>query len=183
MSEKRPGIVILPAPPLSSSPKLGNSMNTLSILNPNQQTMSTREIANILGKNHSDIKRSAERRLGVNYCSSVSFVFKNEQNGQLYEEYTLDLDSAETLITQLSTKSRALNSLEETALSTIEQLLSVELVRQFGVGKYRIDGYDTQNKIAYEIDEQHHATRNDKDQKRQREIEDILGCTFVRIAV
>lgn len=175
---------MLPAPPLSSSPKLGNSMAELSEIPLNQSnTISTRVIAKTLGKQHCNIKISAERRLGKSYCKSVSYLFENHHNGQLYEEYLLDLDSAASLITQLSTRSRAINSLEETALSTIEQILGVNLVRQFSVGNYRIDGYDVINKIAYEVDEQYHKNRKPKDLNRQREIEEILGCTFVRIAV
>lgn len=72
---------------------------------------------------------------------------------------------------------------EEAALKTIEQLLGVTLLRQFSIlgGKYRIDGYDAENNVAYEIDEPHHSQQVDADLERQAEIEMLLGCTFKRI--
>ena len=66
-------------------------------------------------------------------------------------------------------------------MKTIEQLLGVTLIRQFRVLKYRIDGYDPVSNIAYEIDEPAHKQRVAHDIKRQKEIENVIGCTFVRI--
>lgn len=75
---------------------------------------------------------------------------------------------------------------EKAALDTIEQLLHVELIRQYPVcGKYYIDGYDPINNIAYEIDEEQHFTSRHQaaDRKREEEIRYELGCEFVRIKV
>lgn len=74
---------------------------------------------------------------------------------------------------------------EKTALDTIEQLLGIKLIRQFHVGGFRIDGYDADNKVAYEIDEeQHRGTRHSQhDVLRQQFIEEQLQCKFVRIKV
>ena len=71
------------------------------------------------------------------------------------------------------------------AIDTIEQLLGIKLIRQFQVGGFRIDGYDADNKIAYEIDEQQHSTKrhSQHDVLRQKFIETQLGCTFKRIKV
>jgi hypothetical protein len=49
---------------------------------------------------------------------------------------------------------------------------------------YWVDGYDKENNVVYEWDEKWHYKDNllrDKDLKRQREIEKLLGCTFIRI--
>lgn len=48
---------------------------------------------------------------------------------------------------------------------------------------YWLDGYDSKNNIAYEYDEKHHFRKNKiiKDKIRQKEIEDFLKCTFIRI--
>lgn len=74
---------------------------------------------------------------------------------------------------------------EKSALDTIEQLLGIKLIRQFQVGGFRIDGYDANNKIAYEIDEEQHNTKkhSQADILRQQFIETQLGRTFKRIKV
>ena len=75
---------------------------------------------------------------------------------------------------------------EKTALTTIEQLQGVKLIRQYPVlGKYRIDSYDPVNNIAYEIDEEQHFTKKhmEADRIREEEIKEALGCKFVRIRV
>tara|TARA_R110000744_G_scaffold346929_1_gene452497 strand:- start:399 stop:887 length:489 start_codon:yes stop_codon:yes gene_type:complete len=80
---------------------------------------------------------------------------------------------------------RAYCQKESAALSTIEQLLSIKLDKQFSVGKYRVDGYDEINNTVYEIDENHHKKTQQriKDKDRQREITKALGCSFIRIKV
>ena len=57
------------------------------------------------------------------------------------------------------------------------------VIRQFKALPYRIDGYDSINNVAYEIDEKQHnsETTKKKDSKRQHHIEEILKCKFVRI--
>lgn len=91
---------MLPAPPLSSSPKLGKSMNNLSVLNPNQQTMSTREIAKLLGKQHINIKISAERLAQKGTISLQDTLRPNEQNGMEYHEYHLNKRDSIILVAQ-----------------------------------------------------------------------------------
>lgn len=49
---------------------------------------------------------------------------------------------------------------------------------------YWVDGYDKENNVVYEWDDPRHFIGNElleKDKKRQKEIEEFLGCTFVRI--
>lgn len=50
---------------------------------------------------------------------------------------------------------------------------------------YWVDGYDEVNNIVYEWDENHHFKSNgeyiEKDIIRQKEIEQLLGCKFIRI--
>lgn len=74
---------------------------------------------------------------------------------------------------------------EKAALDTIEQLLGIKLIRQFEVGGFKIDGYDIENKIAYEIDEEQHNSRkhSQHDVLRQKFIIEQLNCTFKRIKV
>lgn len=60
---------------------------------------------------------------------------------------------------------------------------SAAFTAQYKVLKYRIDGYDPESNTAYEIDEPQHNNKSHqtKDLQRQQEIEDVLGCKFVRI--
>lgn len=50
---------------------------------------------------------------------------------------------------------------------------------------YWVDGYDPEENVVIEIDEQHHFNENGqlckKDKRRQREIEEHLDCKFVRL--
>ncbi len=79
---------------------------------------------------------------------------------------------------------------ENGALCAIEQVLGVTLRRQYTViakgVTYRLDGYDVQNKVAYEIDEPQHFLGGELRKRckdRQRAIEEKLGCVFIRIKV
>ena len=63
-----------------------------------QLTMSTREIASLLGKQHSNIKVSAER-LAENGTIALQGS-KFEHNGNTYEEYLLDKRSSVILVAQ-----------------------------------------------------------------------------------
>lgn len=49
---------------------------------------------------------------------------------------------------------------------------------------YFLDGYDPIRNVAIEVDEKRHFINGDlspKDVERQRQVEDLLGCTFIRI--
>ncbi len=74
---------------------------------------------------------------------------------------------------------------QNTALTTIEQLLGIALFREYPVGKYKIDGYDLENNVAYEINECHHRTTINaiKDSERNKFISKTLNCRIVIIDV
>ena len=57
---------------------------------------------------------------------------------------------------------------------------TIQFVREYPVGSYRIDLYSERYKLAIEIDERGHEGY-ESDVQRQRSIEDSLGCVFVRI--
>lgn len=46
---------------------------------------------------------------------------------------------------------------------------------------YFVDGYSKEKNIVIEFDEKHHKYQKNKDLKRQKEIEEFLGCKFIRI--
>ena len=71
---------------------------------------------------------------------------------------------------------------EFVALKTIEQLIGCKLQRQFRVGPFKIDGYDSENNTAYEIDEAGHSSYDiGLENERELFIKNAIGCKFVRI--
>ena len=75
-----------------------------------------------------------------------------------------------------------LASKEQDASSQImEGFMGEKMIHQFGVGKYRIDLYFPKYKLAIESDEIDHRNRDiGYEVERQKHIEKLLGCTFVR---
>lgn len=77
---------------------------------------------------------------------------------------------------------------EDEFMDKLEQSLqplgySLERQKSMFNGKYRIDGYIEELKLAIEYDEEQHNIYNNKilDEQRQQDIENELGCTFVRL--
>lgn len=48
---------------------------------------------------------------------------------------------------------------------------------------YWVDGYDAEQNVVIEIDESWHGRQIKRDNQRQQEIEEYLGCTFIRVQV
>ena len=159
-------------------------MNQLINLNQNM-TMSSREIAELTGKEHSNIMRDIRSMLEQLEDAKIildTYELTNEIGTRKYNMYWLDKESSALLLDRYKGLNRVPHRLqEESALKTIEQLLGVTLIRQYKVLSYRIDGYDPVNNVAYEIDEPEHKYKQNEDDERQRQIEKILKCTFVRI--
>ena len=153
---------------------------------------SSRMVAEATGKTHDNVKRDVKvmlKDLGLEISSdSERFIVKyKDYNGRhVIDEILVDKDIYEALLLKYTLKWRNHGLRENAALATIEQLLGVKLLRQYRVlGKYRIDGYDPVNNIAYEIDEEQHLTMSNikADRIREEEIREELGCKFVRIYV
>lgn len=149
-------------------------------------TMSSREIAELTGKRHDHVLRTIDNLVSKGLDGATESSFHGYQN-QLQREFIVNKRSS---IYEIITKSNNVKFSacvrEKAALTTIEQLQGVKLIRQYPVlGKYRIDGYDPVNNIAYEIDEEQHFTPQhmEADRIREKEIKAALGCEFVRIRV
>ncbi len=160
-------------------------MQISTIANNNTLTMSSREIASLVDKELSHVHRDIRSMLDSLKDDQVLDNIKEEKDTRGYTStYYLSNELCNLLLTKYKGLARVPMRLqEEAALKTIEQLLGVTLIRQHKVLKYRIDGYDPESNTAYEIDEPQHnsKTHQTKDQKRQQEIEAVLGCKFVRI--
>jgi very-short-patch-repair endonuclease len=52
---------------------------------------------------------------------------------------------------------------------------------QYVVSNYRIDFYLPVLNLAVEYDENHHRYKQHKDKMREKEIKNILGCSFLRV--
>jgi len=154
-------------------------------------SMTSREIAELTGKRHDNVLRDirtmitdlesaklADSTLDW-HCKSETYT---DAQGKARKQYRLNEFSYNLILERYKGLQRVPNRLqEEAALKTIEQLLKIKLIRQYKVLSYRIDGYDPINNIAYEIDEPDHKHNRSKDNDRQKHIEKILGCSFVRI--
>jgi hypothetical protein len=151
--------------------------------------MSSREVAELTGKQHSNVMRDIrEMRKNLDE-SKTGFVCERAtyiaNNGHERPMFMLCHDFARLLERKYDGLARVpLRLQEEAALKTIEQLLGIKLKRQYPVLCYRIDGYDAVNNVAYEIDENSGHDTAEKmanDKYRAQTISEYLDCKFVRI--
>lgn len=149
-------------------------------------TMTSREISEVTGKRHNHITRDIKK-----WCQSLSIDINNIERKYIdsmnreQSEYILSGKLLEIMKHSYMGSNITFGLQERAALNAIEQVLGVSLIRQYKVGKYRVDGYDAENNVAYEIDEHQYNTpsHKKKDAKRQSFIESVIGCRFVRIDV
>lgn len=155
------------------------------LLATNLAIFSSLDIAKSYGKEHSHVLRDIRKLQDIGTIESfVATTYKCASN-QNRPVYMLTADSAEILMNKYQGLRVSLGSRERDCLATIEQVLDIKLLRQYAVGKYRIDGYDPLTKTAYEIDEDQHLSLNHSmaDDERQLYIQTQLGCKFVRVFI
>lgn len=70
----------------------------------------------------------------------------------------------------------------QTLQCIMEAFKGETMLPQYTVGKYRVDLYFPHYNLAIECDELHHRCSHDKDAARQREITEMINCTFIRYA-
>ena len=161
--------------------------NCITVLPSDNLTMTSREVAVMAEKQHKHVLRDIDNLLKTIKDPKIISGFVPSTYGsndptRAYRQFILSTEAIEFMNSRYIGFLRIPNRLqEEAALKTIEQLLGVELTRQYQVGPYYIDGYDEYNDIAYEIDEPDHKNKRCADSNRQRFIESNLGCKFVRI--
>ena len=67
---------------------------------------------------------------------------------------------------------------EKSCLDTLRSAGGVDIVRQFRVSGFFLDGYIKDAKLAVEFDERFHGNRKERDNFRRNEIQRDLGCEF-----
>lgn len=146
--------------------------------------ITSRQIAEIAGRQHFHVKRDIRAvLLAVPEFNATEQRYTDAVN-RSQVEFLLDEASAALVLDRYKGLARVPTSLQErAALAAVEQVLGVTLIRQYKVGRYRIDGYDPVNQVAYEVDEPAHRHQIAQDAVRQAVIERELGCRFVRIAL
>ena len=79
----------------------------------------------------------------------------------------------------------AVGACETGMLNKIESTLNKEILRQYKIAGYFLDGYCPEMNIAFEIDEKRHRSKRmqEKDKEREKAIQQELDCSFIRIEV
>ena len=78
-------------------------------------------------------------------------------------------------------KQKFLSKEQETISIIMQVFKGIKMIDQYTVDNYRIDLYFPKHKLAVECDEFDHADRDiEYEVRRQKYIEEELGCTFIR---
>ncbi|EHM8597980.1 Rha family transcriptional regulator [Escherichia coli] len=147
-----------------------------------KELVSSLDLAKKFGKEHKNVKKDIQKvsvNIGIDYDEDVYIDTCNRKQTC----FLMNAELADAMYKRYNGLRFGLSTAEKIALNTIEQVLGINLIRQYRVLNYRIDGYDPVNNIAYEIDEPEHQYKKEQDEIRQRRIENELGCKFVRIKV
>lgn len=162
-----------------------------------KETLTTRQIAKIIRKRHSDILKLVRKKLENQIEGVIKVNYVNNQNHQTYQEYVLTMDALCVLNQWYRNKDLGDICGQKVLMHTtrfevsfgnilipILKELGLEVERQFVVGSYRIDFYIPKLKVAIEYDEfQHNHMKNIlNDKQREDYLRRVLGCRFVRVS-
>lgn len=136
----------------------------------NTLTMSSLEIAELTGKQHKHILTDIRKMFTNLEIDAAKFTAQyKDTTGRSLVMFNLTKELTDILLDRYKGLNRIPHRLrEEASLKTVEQLLNITLIRQYRVLNYRLDGYDAENNVAYEIDEEDHKYREEKDMKREK---------------
>jgi very-short-patch-repair endonuclease len=113
------------------------------------------------------------KEAAINICLISMNISKNAI--EIYKELAL-LDNKQVFIEKRTRKEIIFEQLINIALKDITIIKS-----QYFIDKYFIDFYIEEYNLAIEYDENYHKKQEKKDEKREREIKDLIGCTFIRV--
>lgn len=143
------------------------------------------DIAKKYGKRNPDVNRAINNLLARNPELSEHFIESTyiSSRGRCEKQFEIDDTGANILNNKFKYNVRSAR-FEYKYLNEIEDFLDVmniEYVPQYFVDNYRIDLYIPEYNIAIEIDEDEHKYKKDYDAKRQKYIQCLMHCEFIRI--
>lgn len=156
-------------------------------------TMSTLEIAELTGKRHDNVmedtrKMLTELEIAVNNATRTREIFNldKEECLTLLHGYKFMSNEAYSKVVEYFKDVEITPKFVRKEYSFGEDIVKklfdgYTVISQFSVlGKYKLDWYIPELKLAIEFDEQHHKSSKAKDEKRLKDIEKALGCKFLR---
>jgi very-short-patch-repair endonuclease len=123
------------------------------------------------------VNQGAERMFGLLYPNGIA-------SDILYTEgefALVDKDCASQILRHIVNKGRNIKFRDENSFYLLLKSAfgKMKIERQYPVGDYFIDFYFPESKLAVEYDEQQHRYTHAKDGIRQKNITEMLGCSFV----
>jgi phage anti-repressor protein/very-short-patch-repair endonuclease len=113
--------------------------------------------------------------LTINAIKKICLVERTKKAKLLYK-HICELDGIEVLYEPKTRKELLFE------INLIELLDGVtKIIPQYSVLDYRIDFYLPDLKIAIEYDEKHHNSKKKQDEDRQKQIQEVLKCDFIRV--
>lgn len=173
----------------------------------NELKISSKKIADILKRKHSDILNTIKfliKFLGEGNFSESKYISR----GKEYKECLVTREGVEILINRVKfckeeEYENMVKELEELygcklkhkgliyvrdeiifkdGLLEVCKMLGIEILFQHSVGKYKVDFYIPSIDYVIEYDEPHHKNRIEEDLEREEFIKRELKCDFLRIA-
>ncbi len=156
------------------------------------------ENIDIFIKKHQKRKDMVKRYISKNFVENVDYIIKiikiyNPKGGRASEMILLTKNAYDLLDISYDSRNTAMKncknycspvimSIESATIGFISEILEdiTKVEIQYKVGKYKIDCYIPEFKLAIECDERHHKYNSSKDLERQKFIENTLSCEFIR---
>lgn len=143
------------------------------------------DIAKKYGKRNSDVNRAINNLIKKNPELSKHFIKSSyvSSRGRCEKQFEMDNVGANILTNKFKYNVRSAR-FEYKYLNEIEDflnLMNINYIEQYQVGNYMIDLYIPKFNLAIEIDEKEHRYKEKYDRIRQKHIEELICCKFIRV--
>lgn len=161
------------------------------------KTISSRDIARITGKRHSNILRDIKHRVDDvrlvelvylevaipnNAIKLVPIYMLNNKAVSILNQWYKNPQLAELCGQKVLLSTSRFEVSFSNILLPILDKMGIEIVRQFKVLNYKIDFYIPEYKLAIEYDEEQHRFSVKSDAKRMDDIRKEIDCKFIRLS-